>query len=46
MKIEDQGLRIEEVLRMRIEDGPKIPHFCCDFGAGIEDRQFKIEDEH
>ena len=25
--------------------GPKIPHFCRDFEAGIEDRQFKIEDE-
>ena len=24
---------------------PKIPHFCRDFGAGIEDRQFKIADE-
>ena len=24
--------------------GPKIPHFCRDFGAGIEERQFKIED--
>ena len=22
-----------------------IPHFCCDFGAGLEDRQFKIEDQ-
>ena len=37
-------IRIEDVLRMRIEDGPKITHFCRDFGAGIEDRQFKIED--
>ena len=24
--------------------GPKITHFCRDFGAGIEDRKFKIED--
>ena len=31
MKIEDQGLRIKEVLRMRIEDGLKITHFCRDF---------------
>ena len=22
-----------------------IPHFCRDFGEGIEDRQFKIEDK-
>ena len=28
LKIEDQGLRVEEVLRMRIEDGSKITHFC------------------
>ena len=25
--------------------GPKIPHFCRDFEAGIEERQFKIEEE-
>ena len=31
IRIEDQGLRIEEVLTMRIEDGPKITHFCRDF---------------
>ena len=43
--IEDQELRIEEILSMRVEDGSKIMHFCHDFGAGIEDRQFKIEDE-
>ena len=34
LRIEDQGLRIEEVLRMRIEDGPKITHFCRDFLCG------------
>ena len=40
MRIEDQGLRIEEVLRMRIEDGTNITHFCRDF-FGRKSRTFE-----